>query len=251
VIITHDEQLTGLMQAGQCVARILQAMQRHAVPGMTTLELDQFGASLFAMAGARSAPQLCYDFPGHTCISINGQAAHGVPGQQMLQVGDLINIDVSAELGGYFADTGGSFVLPGAAPDITALKQRLSLAARHARDTGVAFARSGRRLNELGRRIHNSIQAAGFCNVRNLCGHGVGAHLHEEPTVRNYFDSRDSMRLLKGQVITIEPFLSTNVSRVHELDDGWTLAGRNSSLFAQHEHTIVVTDGEPIVLTLP
>jgi methionyl aminopeptidase len=167
-----------------------------------------------------------------------------------LQAGDLINIDVSAELDGLFADTGGSFVLT---PDGSAdneLKQRLCRAALLARDTGVAAAQAGQRLNEVGRRIQRVIHAAGFRNVRNLCGHGVGGALHEEPTVRNYFDMRDTAMLQEGQVLTIEPFLSTNSARVRELADGWTLAGRPSSLFAQHEHTLVITRGAPIVLTL-
>jgi len=154
-------------------------------------------------------------------------------------------------LAGYFADTGGSFVL---ADDESSadhrLKLRLCNAARHARDCGVAYAQAGRQLNDLGRRIHNSIRAAGFCNVRNLCGHGVGYALHEEPTIRNYFDQRDNSPLQPGQVITIEPFLSTNVSQVREASDGWTLIGRPSSLFAQHEHTLVITEGAPIILTL-
>lgn len=251
MIITCDEQLTGLKRVGQLVAQVLRAMQQHAAPGMTTAELDAFGAQLLDRASARSAPVLCYGFPGHTCISVNEEAAHGVPGTRVLACGDLVNIDVSAELDGYYADTGGSFILDIASSDRPpSLKRRLCHAALQARDCGVAYARSGHRLNDLGRRIHNSIRAAGFSIVRSLCGHGVGESLHEEPTVRNYYDARDTQPLVKGQVITIEPFLATNVTRVREHSDGWTLLGRPSSLFAQYEHTIVVTDNEPIILTL-
>ncbi len=230
-------------------------MRAHARPGMSTLELDEFGGRLLQDAGAESAPRLCYDFPGHTCISINEEAAHGIPGERLMQSGDLVNIDVSAALQGYFADTGGSFVL---SPETdlhnqpnTLLKERLCAAALQARDIGVSAARAGERLNRIGKRIAQSIHRSGFRNVRNLCGHGVGAALHEEPTLRNYFDERDTAALQTGQVITIEPFLSTNVSRVRELDDGWTLAGRPSSLFAQFEHTLIVTHDQPIILTLP
>jgi methionyl aminopeptidase len=251
VIVTNETQLQGLQRVGQLVARILAGMQAHAQPGMRTAELDAFGAQLLAQAGAQSAPMLCYQFPGHTCISINEQAAHGIPGERILQAGDLVNIDVSAKLDDYFADTGGSFVL---APDNHAdsrLKQRLCAAALAARDLGVSHAQAGQRLNRIGKCIEQAVHAAGFRNVRNLCGHGVGAALHEEPTMRNYYDQRDTETLQAGQVITIEPFLSTNVGRVRQLDDGWTLAGRPSSLFAQHEHTLVVTRGQPIILTLP
>ncbi len=250
MIVCNDAQLQGLRRVGQLVARIRDRMQQHARPGMTTAELDALGGQWLDEAGAESAPRLCYDFPAHTCISVNEQAAHGIPGERILQAGDLVNIDVSAMLDGYFADTGGSFVLaPTSANDDTQLKQRLCDAALQARNTGVAHAQAGQRLNVIGRYIERAIHAAGFRNVRNLCGHGVGAALHEEPTLRNYYDARDTDTLQEGQVIAIEPFLSTNVSRVREQADGWTLAGRPSSLFAQHEHTLVVTRGEPIILT--
>jgi len=255
VIITNETQLASLRRIGRVVAQILQQMQDHAEPGMSTAELDALGGALLDQAGAQSAPQLSYGFPGFTCISINEEAAHGIPGERLLQAGDLINIDVSAEMDGVFADTGGSFVLATSATteernaDID-LKQRLCRAALQARDAGVAIAHAGQPLNLIGRRIERVIHAAGFRNVRNLCGHGVGLALHEEPTVRNYFDVRDTDTLQEGQVITIEPFLSTNAGRVRELADGWTLAGRPSSLFAQHEHTLVVTRGEPIIVTI-
>ncbi|MGD9841604.1 MAG: type I methionyl aminopeptidase [Steroidobacteraceae bacterium] len=250
MIVSSDSQLRGLQRAGKLVAQTLIAMQSHARPGMSTAELDEFGGQLLTQAGANSAPRSTYDFPGHTCISVNAEAAHGIPGERVLCADDLINIDVSAEVDGYFADTGGSFVL---APNATtnSLKHRLCAAAQYARDAGIAVVRTGQSLNIIGRRIERTIHAAGFRNVRNLCGHGVGGALHEEPTMRNYYDSRDSGCLRDGQVITIEPFLSTNVSRVREASDGWTLLGRPSSLFAQFEHTVVVRQGEPLILTLP
>lgn len=229
-------------------------MQAYARVGMTTAELDSWGGQLLAQAGAESAPRRCYDFPGDTCISVNEEAAHGIPGDRVLQAGDLVNIDVSAALDDYFADTGGSFVLAGNDSDIqldAQMKRRLCAAALQARDVGVAAARAGQRLNRVGQLIERSIRATGFHNVRNLCGHGVGADLHESPTMRNHYDMRDTEVLIEGQVLTIEPFLSTNVSRVHETADGWTLVGRPSSLFAQYEHTLVVTRGAPIILTLP
>lgn len=250
MIVTSEAQLQSLRRIGRLVAQVLCRMQAHAQPGMRTIELDAFGGTLLHEAGARSAPQLSYNFPGFTCISINEEAAHGIPSERTLCAGDLINIDVSAELDGVFADTGGSFVL---APDNSAdheLRQRLCRAALQARDVGVAAAQAGQRLNQISKRIERSIHAAGFRNVRNLCGHGVGSALHEEPTLRNYFDARDTELLQEGQVITIEPFLSTNVSRVRESTDGWTLVGRPSSLFAQHEHTLVITRDQPIIVTV-
>lgn len=245
--LSNDSQLAGLRRIGRIVAQTLVAMQKHAEPGMTTLELDEFGARLLAVTGATSAPRRDYDFPGTTCISINEQAAHGIPGERRLCPGDVVNIDVSAELDGYYADTGGSFVLP----PTDDRKQLLCATTVRARDAGIAAARAGQRLNTVGRAIERVAQRAGLRIVRNLCSHGVGAALHEEPTIRSYYDPRDDERLAEGQVITIEPFLSTRNTRVKELDDGWTLVGSQGSLFAQYEHTIVVTRGEPIILTLP
>jgi methionyl aminopeptidase len=249
VIVTDEAQLQSLRRVGRLVAQVLNRMQAHAQPGMCTAELDALGGVLLNEAGARSAPQLSYNFPGFTCISVNEEAAHGVPSERRLCAGDLINIDVSAALDGVFADTGGSFVLTPNNRADHELRQRLCRAALQARDIGVAAAQAGRRLHHIGRRIERSIHAAGFRTVRNLCGHGVGSALHEEPTLRNYFDVRDTELLQEGQVITIEPFLSTNVSRVRELADGWTLVGRPSSLFAQFEHTLVVTRDQPIIVT--
>jgi methionyl aminopeptidase len=246
VTLTNDRQLQALKRAGQLVARTLEAMQRHAEPGMTTLELDQYGERLLTTAGAISAPRKTYDFPGATCISINEEAAHGIPGARKLAAGDMVNIDVSAELDGYYADTGGSFVIPPS----NALKEKLCEATLRARAEGIKAARAGEPINKVSRAIQRAAQMRGFKVVRNLSSHGVGAALHEEPTIRNYFDPRDTECLHEGQVITIEPFLSTTSAHVVELDDGWTLAGKPGSLFAQYEHTIVITRNAPIVVTL-
>lgn len=245
--LSNDSQLAGLRRIGRIVAQTLVAMQKHAEPGMTTLELDEFGARLLAVTGATSAPRRDYDFPGTTCISINEQAAHGIPGERRLCPGDVVNIDVSAELDGYYADTGGSFVIPPS----DERKDLLCETTLKARAAGIAAARAGRAINTVSRAIERVAQRAGLRVVRNLCSHGVGAALHEEPTIRNYYDPRDDERLHEGQVITIEPFLSTHSTHVRELADGWTLVGRKGSLFAQYEHTIVVTRDEPVIITLP
>lgn len=251
MVIQTESQLLALKRIGQIVGQVLHQMQSYAKPGMTTAELDHYGEQLLSQQGAASAPRLVYDFPGATCISVNHEAAHGVPGDRELKTGDVINIDVSAMLDGYFADTGGSFVLQPDDCSQASLKQRLCGAALRARDAGIASVRAGQRLSSIGRAIERSARVTGFRIVRNVCSHGVGAALHEDPVIRNYYDPIATEKLEEGQVITIEPFLSTNVSRVHELDDGWTLAGRPSSLFAQFEHSIVVTKADPIILTLP
>ncbi|HKJ89022.1 MAG TPA: type I methionyl aminopeptidase [Gammaproteobacteria bacterium] len=244
--IGSPQDIEGLRAAGQAVAQTLKKMMARARPGMTTAELDALGAELLAGYGARSAPELCYGFPGATCISINEEAAHGVPGDRVLREGDVVNVDVSAELDGYFADTGGSFLMPEAGAEM----ERLCAATMRARDTAVAEVRAGRPLNFIGRAIQQTARREGFKLLRNLGSHGVGTTLHEEPRfIPPYFDPNDERTLHEGQVITIEPFLSTRASQVTEGGDGWTLTGPRKNRSAQYEHTMIVTKEEPVVVT--
>ncbi|MFA9459209.1 type I methionyl aminopeptidase [Thiohalorhabdus methylotrophus] len=244
--IGSPQDIEGLRAAGWVVAHTLKEMAEQARPGMTTAELDALGAEILERHGARSAPQLCYDFPGATCISLNEEAAHGVPGDRTLQKGDVVNVDVSAELDGYFADTGGSFLMPGASAEM----ERLCAATLRARDSALAQVRAGQPLNVIGRAIQQTARLEGFKVLRNLGSHGVGATLHEEPRfIPPYFDPHDDRVLEDGQVITIEPFLSTHASRVREGADGWTLSGPRKNRSAQYEHTLVVTKDEPLILT--
>jgi methionyl aminopeptidase len=187
-----------------------------------------------------------YNFPGATCISINEEAAHGIPGARRIQAGDLVNVDVSAELDGYFADTGGTRVVPPSTP----IKTRLCHATRMALDAALEQARAGNRINQIGKAIERVAKAHGFRTIRNLAGHGVGRSLHEAPEgIVSYCDSSDKRVLREGMVIAIEPFLSTKSTSVQETGDGWTLAAARGNLSAQYEHTLIVTRGAPIVLT--
>jgi methionyl aminopeptidase len=213
---------------------------------MTTAELDALGARWLAQAGARSAPRITYDFPGATCISINEQAAHGVPGARLIQPGDVVNVDVSAELDSYFADTGGTRVVP----PVTAVKRRLCHATRQALQAALKEVRAGRPINRIGRAVQAVARQHRFRIIRNLAGHGVGRALHEEPDgILGYFEPADTRRFEQGMVIAVEPFLSTRASHVREADDGWTLVSGVDNLTAQFEHTAIVTRGAPIVVT--
>lgn len=245
--ISNDDELQALKEIGGIVARALAAMGKAIEPGMTTAELDAIGRDYLERHGARPAPELAYDFPGATCISVNEEAAHGVPGARVLAAGDVVNVDVSAELGGYFADTGGTRVLPTAA----ARDLRLCHAARSALANALKVARAGQPLNRIGAAIERTARQAGFRVIENLGSHGVGRALHEEPDhIPGYHDPHDTRRLHEGMVITIEPFLSTRSRVVEEGDDGWTLSGAPGNRSAQYEHTLIVTRGEPIVVTL-
>lgn len=244
--IETDNDVAALKRIGRIVSYVLQEMLDAAVPGMTTRELDSLGAQLLERHGAQSAPRLTYNFPGATCISINEEAAHGIPGDRVIRAGDVLNVDVSAELAGYFADTGGTKIVPPANPQ----KTRLCHATRTALEQAMKQARAGQPINGIGAAIERTARTYGFKIIENLGSHGVGRALHEEPEhIPGYFDPADKRILKEGMVITIEPFLSTKSRVVTEASDGWTLVGAQGNLSAQYEHTMIVTRGEPIVVT--
>ncbi len=244
--IESQRDVDGLMRVGRVVAEVLQEMLAAIEPGITTQELDQLGQKLLTQHGARSAPRLAYEFPGATCISINEEAAHGIPGARRICAGDVVNIDVSAELNGYFADTGATRVVP----PTTALTSRLCVATQQALKEAMMEARAGARINQLGKAVQRVAKRHGFKIIKNLGGHGVGRALHEEPeSINSYYEPRDTRVLQEGMVITIEPFLSTKSTRVVAANDGWTLVGAPGNLSAQYEHTLIITRGSPIVVT--
>lgn len=245
--IESQQDVSALQRVGRVVSLVLQRMLDAIEPGMTTAELDALGARWLAEHGAQSAPRLSYGFPGATCISINEEAAHGIPGPRLIHKGDLVNVDVSAELDGYFADTGGTRIVPPTTP----VKTRLCHATRAALDNAMRRARAGAPINAIGRAIQDTAQAYGLRIIRNLASHGVGRALHEAPTeIAGYFDPADRRVLTEGMVITIEPFLSTRSTWVEETGDGWTLAAPAGNLSAQYEHTMIITRGAPLVVTV-
>ena len=244
--IDNDEDLDGLSRAGRVVAEARDAMLAAVSPGVTTGELDAIGREVFRRHGARSAPKITYNFPATTCISVNDEAAHGIPSKRRtLRQGDLVNIDVSAELDGYWSDTGMSTSVGAATP----LARRLLSATRLAQRDAMIAARAGNRLRDVGRAVQGRARRHGFCVIRNLYGHGIGRALHEEPSVPST-DDRQPLRLWEGLVLAVEPFLSVSAHYVVDDADGWTLRTDDGSLVAQFEHTMVVTNGEPVVLTL-
>ncbi len=243
---TRDD-VEGMRKAGRAVKTAFDAMREAAKPGMSTAELDRIGERSLTTSGARSAPKLFYDFPGATCISVNEEAAHGIPGSRILQAGDLINIDVSAELDGYVADMGESFVLQPGEQHSAAV--RICEAVQQAVRAALTQVRAGRSLNVIGRAVQRVADTSGYRIVENLGSHGVGRSIHEEPSYVPRNNPAERRRLTEGMVLTIEPFFSDGASWVEEEPDGWTLAVPPGVLVAQYEHTLIVTDAEPIVVT--
>lgn len=245
--ITKDEELTGMKKASEAVAHTLKEMTRYARPGISTKELDLFGAKILADLGAKSAPYLTYRFPGCTCISVNHEFCHGIPSDKcVLKEGDLINIDVSAELNGYWSDNGSSFVL---GEDIHG-HQKLVDASKDILHKAIHTIKGGVRIADLGQLIETEAKKRGYKVIKNLTGHGVGKSLHEEPNeIANYRDRYNLQRFKKNSVVAIETFISTTSTYAETLRDGWTMVGDKGGFMAQHEHTIVVTDGTPLILT--
>ncbi len=245
--ITSEAELAGMQKASEAVAYALREMRNYASPGMTTKQLDDYGAKILVDFGAKSAPYLTYRFPGCTCISVNNEFCHGIPSDKtILKEGDLINIDVSAELGGFWSDNGNSFVL---GEDINK-HQKLVDASKEILHKAIYNIKGGVRISDIGHLIETEAKKRGYKVIKNLTGHGIGRSLHEEPgEIANYKDRFNATRFRKNSVVAIETFISTTSTYAQTLNDGWTMVGNRGGFMAQHEHTIVVTDGKPIILT--
>lgn len=243
--VESDRDLAGLRAVGRVVALALGEMKGALEPGMTTAELDAIGATVFERYGARSAPRLAYGFPGVNLISVNDEAVHGIPGGRVVKAGDLVKIDVTAEMGGYVADAAATVALPPGPPVHEELRDCAELAFGRA----ASVARAGRPLNKIGRAVETAVRRRGFSVLTELNGHGVGREIHEPPTVPNFFDRRLKNPLTEGLVITIEPIVAAGSGRTVGSRDGWTIRTADGSPAAHHEHTLVVTKGSPIVLT--
>jgi methionyl aminopeptidase len=245
--VDGEDDVVGLRRAGRAVAAAREAMLAAIEPGVTTGVLDAIARDVLRAHGARSAPRLAYGFPGTACVSVNDEAAHGIPSStRVLRAGDVVNVDVSAELDGYWADTGASAAVGAPSAAVRHLLDATRLAQRDA----MAVARAGRPLRHVGRAVQRRAHRSGLRVVANLCGHGVGRHIHEAPSVPSVEDRRDRTVLWEGLVLAIEPFLSPTATHAVEAGDGWTLRTADRSLVAQFEHTVIVTNGQPVVLTL-
>jgi methionyl aminopeptidase len=243
--IKSQADLEALRAVGRLVAEAIAHMRSHLQAGITTAELDDIGAHFMRQRGARSAPQLAYDFPGFNCISVNDVIVHGIPDQQRITDADVVTLDVTAELDGYIADAARTIPMPKAPP----VAQRMVRAARRAFRAALVSARPGARVRVIGREIEKSVTRDGFAVVRELCGHGLGRKIHEEPSVPNYDDPRATSLLHDGLVLAVEPMISERPTRVVEDDDGWTLRTADGRLSAHYENTIVINGDSPIVLT--
>jgi methionyl aminopeptidase len=245
VSVDTPDQLKGLRRAGRLVAATLSRLRQAIAPGVTTAELDEIAAELFAAEGARSGPILTYDYPASICISVDDEVVHGIPGPRILRAGQLVTVDVAAELDGYHADA--ALTLPVGSIDPQA--ERLVAATRAALSAGIRAAQPGARLRDVGAAVERTVRARGFRVIRELTGHGIGRQMHEEPTVFNWPAPTAHQVLKAGSVFTIEPMLVAGNPQIRVGDDGWTVRTADHSLSAHEEHTIMVAKRGPIILT--
>lgn len=249
MIITTEDELDGLKAIGKICANALATMARALTPGITTAELDAIGRKVLEEAGAQSAPEFCYKFPGATCISVNEEVAHGIPGPRVVKAGDLVNIDVSGVKDGYFSDTGASFAVPPVRPAVA----RLCRDGKRALFVGLNQVKAGMPLAGIGRAVQAFADKHNYTLIANLASHGIGRSLHEEPgEIPTWHDRSERRMMAEGLVFTVEPFLSTGA--LHAIDgdrDDWTLYAEPRALTVQYEHTLVATRKGPMILTLP
>jgi methionyl aminopeptidase len=245
VTIGNEKDLDGIRRAGRVVADVLAAMKEAVAPGISTRELDEIGAAVMRAAGGRSAPNLVYGFPGVNLISVNDEVVHGVPSIRRVEPGDVVKLDVTAEVDGYIADAAETVLVPPAS-SIAMRMQRCSVAAFH---TGATAARVGYPVRVIGAAVERKVRDCGFHVLRGLSGHGVGRTIHEPPTIPNYDAPFATQPLTQGMVITIEPLITAAPTGSFTAPDGWTIRTRDGSLATHHEHTIIVWDGGPEIVT--
>jgi methionyl aminopeptidase len=248
MVITTDEELQGMQKVSDAVAITLKKLKDYTEIGMSTKQIDDYCRRTLEEIGAKSAPFETYKFPGYACISVNEAFAHGVPSDKVvLKDGDIINIDVSAELGGFWSDNGCSFIV---GEDRQGL-QHLVDTSHETLLEAIAQISGGVRIADIGKLIENKAKKAGYLVIRDLGGHGIGRSLHEAPdAIMNYYDRHDTARRFrKDSVVAIETFISTKSANIQTEADGWTFTGSKGGFVAQHEHTILITSGKPIILT--
>jgi len=243
--IKSTAEFEALKRIGRIVRITLDTMASAVRPGISTAELDEIAKRSLAAQGAESSPPKVYGFPGTSCISINEDAIHGIPGSRKLKTGDLVKLDLTAEKNGFVADAAIT-VGVGAVSDTSTSLVRCAERAFH---EGAKFARAGNRVYDIGRAVEREVRKSGFAVMKELCGHGVGRTIHEAPCVPNHFDNRHRTKLTEGLVITIEPIISAGSGRERLQEDGWTIKTADETLAAHYEHTIVITRGMPILLT--
>ncbi len=246
ITIKTQEQIEKMRVAGQILVRLDEILRNEIKPGITTLELDRIAEDYIRSQGAEPSFKGYGGFPASICTSVNEEIVHGIPSLRKLKNGDIISIDMGSFIGGYHGDCARTYGVG----EITALDQKLIDVTKQSFFEGIKFAKAGCHLHEIGAAVQAYVEANGFGVVRDYVGHGIGRHMHEDPAVPNYRQASRGPRLQKGMVIAIEPMVTAGSYHLEILDDDWTAVTKDGSNAAHYENTVLITDGEPELLTL-
>lgn len=245
-IIKSQQEREKIRQTGHIVATVLAELRSAVRPGMTTADIDRLTEEALKRQGAKSSSLGYHGYPGWLCTSVNEEVVHGIPGPRVLQEGDIITLDLAANYNGWHADSAITVPVGTISPEA----QRLLKVTEDALYRGIAAARAGNRLQDIGRAVQQFVEAAGFSVVRQYGGHGVGRSMHEDPQVLNYVEpGYPNMLLRPGMVIAIEPMVIAGKKETLVLDDDWTVITTDGTNAAHFEHTVAITDGNAEVLT--
>lgn len=245
IILKTERDLELMRPAGAIAARVLDDLAAFVRPGVTTRQVDEYAAGRMKAYGAKSAFLGYRKFPCHTCISVNDEVVHGLANDRQLRFGDIVSVDCGVIYRGYIGDT--ARTLPVGGCGVAA--QQLMDVTQQALQCGIERAVAGNRVTDISRAIQNYVEGNGYSVVREFVGHGVGRTMHEEPQVPNFVDARSNQRLRPGMTIAIEPMVNAGRPDVKILKDGWTVVTQDGSLSAHFEHTVLITESEPEILT--
>jgi methionyl aminopeptidase len=247
IVLKNERDVEVMRAAGSVAAEVLNLVGNWIRPGVTTKEIDTYAANLIKERGAKSAFLGYRKYPGHACISVNDQVVHGLPNDRRVNFGDIISLDVGVIYRGYIGDTAKTVAVGGC--DL--LAQKLMDVTERALYEGIGQALAGNRVVDISRAIQKYVESNGFSVVREFVGHGVGRSMHEEPQVPNFVDGKTSPKLRPGMTIAIEPMVNAGKPAVEILKDGWTVVTRDGMPSAHFEHTVLITENEPEILTCP
>lgn len=245
IILKSKSEIEYLREAGRIVAYAHKILRENIKPGITTLELDKLAEDAIRECGAMPAFKGYGGFPGTICASINEEVVHGIPSERVLNEGDIISVDIGANKDGYFGDSAKTFAVGNVSDEAI----KLIDVTKQSFYEGLKFCRVGYRLSDVSHAIQTYAEDHGFSVVRDYVGHGVGTQLHEDPQIPNYGPPGKGPRLTPGMVLAIEPMINAGGYQVKVLDDDWTVVTTDTSLSAHYEHTIAITDEDPIILT--
>ncbi|MFA5316396.1 MAG: type I methionyl aminopeptidase [Dehalococcoidales bacterium] len=245
IIIKSEREIAVMRQSGRIVATVLEKLRKSLRPGLKTRELDEMAADELASLGGQSSFKGYRGFPAHLCVSINDELVHGIPGERVVQEGDLVSLDFGAIYEGFQGDAAITAGVGKISPEASELMD----ATEKALEAGIAAARCGARLGDVSAAIQDYAEARNFSIVREYTGHGIGRQMHEEPQIPNFGQPQTGPELKKGMTLALEPMLTVGDWRTRVGSDGWLVTTADGKLCAHFEHTIAITNGQPEVLT--